>query len=112
MRTFAQGEQLHERLAAVLWVCSRARPLALPRRKFLPCWPLLPPFRTLRSCQVHPQCILQLTCLWPCIVHAGKGVQHPGTYLGVAERAAHIRAVGANAVVLTPSYATAKGKGR
>jgi pullulanase/glycogen debranching enzyme len=41
----------------------------------------------------------------------GKGVQHPGTYLGVAERAAHIRAVGANAVVLTPSYATAKGIG-
>lgn len=42
-------------------------------------------------------------------VPADKGVQHPGSYLGVAERAAHIRAVGANAVVITPSYATAKG---
>ncbi|KAL4443720.1 hypothetical protein ABPG75_011457 [Micractinium tetrahymenae] len=41
----------------------------------------------------------------------GKEVQHPGTYLGVAERAAHIRAVGANAVVITPCYATAKGIG-
>lgn len=41
---------------------------------------------------------------------AGREVQHPGTYLGVAERAAHIRAVGANAVVVTPCYATAKGE--
>ncbi|KAL4447190.1 hypothetical protein ABPG77_007223 [Micractinium sp. CCAP 211/92] len=41
----------------------------------------------------------------------GREVQHPGTYLGVAERAAHIRAVGANAVVVTPCYATAKGIG-
>lgn len=44
----------------------------------------------------------------PC---AGREVQHPGTYLGVAERAPHIRAVGANAVVITPCYATAKGEG-
>lgn len=41
----------------------------------------------------------------------GKGVQHPGSFLGVAERVRHIKAVGANAVVLTPSYATAKGIG-
>ena len=40
---------------------------------------------------------------------AGKEVQHRGRYLGVAERAAHIKAVGANTVILTPSYATAKG---
>lgn len=36
-------------------------------------------------------------------------MQHRGGFLGVAERAGHIRAVGANAVILTPSYATAKG---
>ncbi|PSC72831.1 60S ribosomal export NMD3-like [Micractinium conductrix] len=41
----------------------------------------------------------------------GKEVQHRGRYLGVAERAAHIKAVGANTVILTPSYATAKGIG-
>lgn len=41
----------------------------------------------------------------------GKGVQHPGTYLGVAERVSHIKAVGTNSVMLTPSYATAKGIG-
>jgi hypothetical protein len=39
------------------------------------------------------------------------GVAHPGTFLGVAERLDHIRAVGVNCVILTPSYATAQGVG-
>ena len=42
---------------------------------------------------------------------AGKGVAHPGTFLGVAERLDHIRAVGANAVLLGPCYATSEGIG-
>lgn len=41
----------------------------------------------------------------------GENVKHPGTFVGVTERLDHIRAVGANAVILTPCHATAKGAG-
>ena len=41
----------------------------------------------------------------------GGKVTHPGTFLGVAERVDHIKAIGANAIVLAPCHATAKGAG-
>eukprot|EP00887_Chlorella_sp_A99_P002052 scaffold18.g2052.t1 len=41
----------------------------------------------------------------------GPKVAHPGTFLGVLERLDHVRAVGANTLVLTPCYATAQGIG-
>ena len=41
---------------------------------------------------------------------AGSKVEHPGTFLGVLERLDHIRAVGANTLLLTPCYATAQGE--
>lgn len=37
-------------------------------------------------------------------------MQHVGQYLGVAERVDHLKAVGANAVLLAPAYATAPGE--
>lgn len=39
----------------------------------------------------------------------GGKVEHPGTFLGVIERLDHIRAIGANTVILSPCHATAKG---
>jgi isoamylase len=41
----------------------------------------------------------------------GGKVKHPGTFVGVTERLDHIRAVGANTVILAPCHATAKGAG-
>lgn len=41
----------------------------------------------------------------------GPKVTHPGTFLGVVDRVDQIKAVGANAVVLAPCHATAKGAG-
>jgi len=37
-------------------------------------------------------------------------VAHPGTFLGVAERVDHIKALGVNTVILWPCYATTTGK--
>lgn len=67
------------------------------------CW-LLGALRA-AAVQAHASAPAPLLPLLP----AGKGVQHPGGFLGVAERVAHIKAVGANALILTPSYATAQG---
>lgn len=41
----------------------------------------------------------------------GFKTAQPGTFLAMAERADHFRAVGVNAVILAPCYATAKGAG-
>lgn len=41
----------------------------------------------------------------------GQGSVQEGSYLGVAARADHVRAVGANAVLLAPAYATGPGIG-
>ncbi len=103
VRTFAQGKQLGRKSA---WLPNRqvvARTRACLGSSSASC---IACERT-RPLSVQVQLTHQLLVSFP---PAGKGVQHPGSYLGVAERAAHIRAVGANAVVLTPSYATAKGE--
>lgn len=57
----------------------------------------------------HPIRRCHMRLLRP-LAAAGPKVQHPGTFLGVLERLDHIKAVGANALLLTPCYATAKGE--
>lgn len=95
VRTFAQGE-----LGALMVAlrCARRRSRGYSRSR-------------LRQAPAAA-CLLAPPCTPPGSPSAGKGVQHPGSFLGVAERVGHIKAMGANAVVLTPSYATAKGEPR